>query len=351
MLGDRTYLLFKPRSNLPNDKLNIRQDSSTYGLSSNSYRSNPLSHSSSYERLSLKPTTNYSSTGTTPLPKRKFHNSGLTTTGLNSIYDNSYNDYSFTNTDYNTPRRRTATFSYNNANNFNTNIYPSSNYDRHKSSLQRSDSFGSTLGTSIGLFERSSNMEKREMLMSSFNRHTNTGDSNRQNWLNRLKLSNLFSSSPPKKILPPRPSSNLSYFNSNYGRLSNYSPYKTGSYRVNYLVYDDYYRPRIRDRPVFSDIRKSVMHKSGNHLKNNRYYANNYTNNYSNKFNKTNNINSVKSNASVLSNGSSGGLSSSSSGGSISYTQQSTTTSPSETSASFGSPLQSQKSIRKGKFC
>lgn len=264
------------------------------------------------------------------MPKRKFLNSGTSSGINNSIYDNNY-DYNYS-TDYTVPRRRTATFSYNNNAH---NAYNSYNYERKP--LQRSDSFGSSLAPSIGLLaEKSSNMEKREMLMSSFNRHTNTGSN--QKWLNRLKLNNLFGSSP-KKVLPPRPSN----FYSNYGR-TNYSPYKTGTYR-NYMIYDDYYRPKIRDRPLFSDIRKSVMHKTGHQLKNNRYYANNYSNNYSNKFSK-NSVGGAKSNASVLSNGSSG-LSSSSSGGSISYTQQSTTTtSPSETPA-FSSPLQSQKSIRK----
>ena len=355
MLSDRTYLLFKPRSNLPNDRLNIRQDNSnsSYGLSStspSSFRTNQLSHSSSYERLANKAF----SGGSTPLAKRKFGAAGSTSINT-SIYDNNYDSlYS----SYTSPRRRTATFNHGTASpsfgsgnytghnaNYNTshNTNYNYNYDRRQA-LQKSDSFGST----TGLYpEKSSNMEKREMLMSSFNRHTNVPSSsaNNSNWFNRLKL-NLFSgASQPKSILPPRPSSSFFHYGkSNYP--SNYpSSYRT--YRVNYLAYDDYYRPRIRDRPLFSDIRKSVMHKGGQHpFKNNRgYYPNgNYTNNYSNKFNSI----GAKSNASILSNGSSGGLSSSSSGGSINYTQS---TSPSETPA-YSSPLasqklESQKSIRK----
>lgn len=322
MLNDRTYLLFKPRQNLPNDRLNIRHDSSYASKSLiNPYRSNPLTHSSSFERLSLKSystSPNSSSYSSTPLPSRKY------ATSLNSPYDYNYSN------DFNAPRRRTATFGSQNS------YYSSTGYDRSKPMLQRADSFGST----IGLYpEKSGNMEKREMLMSSFNRHTNTGDSTNK-WLNRLKLKNLFStpSSQRTSILPPRPSSS-NYYNSSYGK--SYSPYKASAYRVNYLNYDDYFRPRIRERPLFSDIRKSVMHKNGlSSYKPNRL---NYSNNYSNKFNKSNGQ-SFK-NSSILSNGSSGlSRSSSSSGdGSISYTQQSTeTTSPSETPI-----LQTQKSIRK----
>lgn len=359
MLSDRTYLLFKPRSNLPNDRLNIRHDNSSasYGLSStspSSYRANQLSHSSSYERLASKAF----SGGSTPLAKRKFGATGglSTNTSINhSIYDSNYDNlYGGSSYVTSAPRRRTATFShnkggspsYNSAGNYNSpNSYTNANYDR-RPALQKSDSFGS----SMALYpEKSSNMEKREMLMSSFNRHTNAPSTGRgQNWFNRLKL-NLFSSSSaqPKSILPPRPSS--AFYN--YGKSNYSSPYRMSAYRVNYLSYDDYYRPRIRDRPLFSDIRKSVMHKGGHGAfkgNNRAYYANGgYPNGgYSNKFNK--NAAGAKSNASILSNGSSGGLSSSSSGGSINYTQS---TSPSETPA-YSSPaqsqkLESQKSIRK----
>ena len=337
--SDRTYLLFKPRNNLTNDRLNIRSD--TYGLS-NTYRSNPLSHSSSYERLSSSSNLSSKAFSTTPLPKRKYTGAlGSNQALSSSIYDN-YDNFSYHSNDFSQPRRRTATFSYANNSFSNYNASYDRSYDRRP--LQKSDSFGST----IGLYQenrptssfQSSNMEKRGALMSSFNRHTSSGTSS--NWFNRLKLNNLFSSNhhqQSKSILPPRQTS--SFYN--YSTAN----YKSNPYRVNYSNYGDYFRPVIRERPLFSEIRKSVMHKNGQQYKNtNRAGCNTPASNYSNKFSKSTGV-STKSNASILSNGSSGVLSSSSSS-SINF-ESTATTSPSETPGlpAYSSPLQSQKSIRK----
>lgn len=228
MLTDRTYLLFRPRTTLPNERLTIRSESGSGPMSTSSF--GRLSHSSSFDRLPLSGTT--SSIG--PSGWINGHLSPSSTFGYRRSEYRSITPAS--------PRlaRRTMTFS---------------------SADLRSPS------TMITSTSSSPNMEKREALMSSFARHTNSART-------RPTLTTYHASPASTSPLPPRPKHSSFLAQNRSTNTMRSSPYISSS-ASNVLSspssssssllrahLQEYFRPTIRQRPQFSAIRKSVMQRS-----------------------------------------------------------------------------------------